>query len=219
MLGRLGDWWLLNWERMVSGRNLAVKNGSIWKSSGPTHKIQRATANLGSLWILGHLGRIPSGSWEREVWQQERWSPWSRGWRRGSPAGKSLWTQWGEDEVWVRNAQESGKAWWPGDRAPGCLVWVCPVCSLVLFTICLTYINTLLLQWDKKFLRVKTRFLFFYILPLSVTIHAVAAAKLLQSCPTLSDPMDYSLPGSSIHGIFQARVLESGAIAFSETKP
>ena len=37
-----------------------------------------------------------------------------------------------------------------------------------------------------------------------------------QSCPTLSDPMDCSLPGSSIHGIFQARVLEWGAIAFSE---
>ena len=36
-----------------------------------------------------------------------------------------------------------------------------------------------------------------------------------QSCPTLSDPMDYSLPGSSIHGIFQSRVLEWGAIAFS----
>ena len=37
-----------------------------------------------------------------------------------------------------------------------------------------------------------------------------------QSCPTLSDPMDCSPPGSSIHGIFQARVLEWGAIAFSE---
>ena len=37
-----------------------------------------------------------------------------------------------------------------------------------------------------------------------------------QSCPTLSDPMDCSLPGSSIHGIFQARVLEWGAIAFSD---
>ena len=36
-----------------------------------------------------------------------------------------------------------------------------------------------------------------------------------QSCPTLSDPMDCSLPDSSIHGIFQARVLEWGAIAFS----
>ena len=36
-----------------------------------------------------------------------------------------------------------------------------------------------------------------------------------QSSPTLSDPMDYSLPGSSVHGIFQARVLEWGAIAFS----
>ena len=37
---------------------------------------------------------------------------------------------------------------------------------------------------------------------------AAAAAKTLQLCPTLSDPMDRSLPGSSIHGIFQARVLE-----------
>ena len=37
-----------------------------------------------------------------------------------------------------------------------------------------------------------------------------------QSCPTLCDPMGCSLPGSSIHGIFQARVLEWGAIAFSD---
>ena len=44
---------------------------------------------------------------------------------------------------------------------------------------------------------------------------AAAAAKLLLSCPTLSDPMDCSLPGSSVHGIFQARVLEWVAIAFS----
>ena len=36
-----------------------------------------------------------------------------------------------------------------------------------------------------------------------------------QSCPTLHDPMDYSLPGSSVHGIFQARPLEWGPIAFS----
>ena len=40
-------------------------------------------------------------------------------------------------------------------------------------------------------------------------------SEVAQSCPTLNDPMDYSLPGSSIHGIFQARVLEWGAIAFS----
>ena len=42
-----------------------------------------------------------------------------------------------------------------------------------------------------------------------------AAAKSLQSCLTLCDPVDCSLPGSSIHGIFQARGLEQGAIAFS----
>ena len=39
-----------------------------------------------------------------------------------------------------------------------------------------------------------------------------------QSHPTLSDPMDCSPPGSSVHGVFQARVLEWGAIAFSEVK-
>ena len=42
--------------------------------------------------------------------------------------------------------------------------------------------------------------------------------EVTQSYPTLSDPMDCSLPGSSIHGIFQARVLEWGAIAFSGDK-
>ena len=42
-------------------------------------------------------------------------------------------------------------------------------------------------------------------------------SEVAQLCPTLSDPMDCSLPGSSIHGIFQARVLEWGAIAFSNT--
>ena len=40
-------------------------------------------------------------------------------------------------------------------------------------------------------------------------------SEIAQSCLTLSDPMDCSLPGSSIHGIFQARVLEWGAIVFS----
>ena len=47
---------------------------------------------------------------------------------------------------------------------------------------------------------------------LSVTA-AAAAAKSLQSCPTLCDPIDGSPSGSTVHGIFQARVLEWGAIA------
>ena len=42
-----------------------------------------------------------------------------------------------------------------------------------------------------------------------------AAAKLLQSCPTLCDPMDSSPPGSSVHGILQAGLLEWVAISFS----
>jgi len=44
---------------------------------------------------------------------------------------------------------------------------------------------------------------------------ATAAVKSLQPCPTLCDPVDGSPPGSSVHGSFQARVLEWGSIAFS----
>ena len=44
---------------------------------------------------------------------------------------------------------------------------------------------------------------------------AAAAAKSLQSCPTLCDPIDGSPPGSPVPGILQARTLERGAIAFS----
>jgi len=45
--------------------------------------------------------------------------------------------------------------------------------------------------------------------------HAAAAAKSLQSCPTLCDPIDGSPPGSAIPGILQARTLEWVAISFS----
>ena len=40
--------------------------------------------------------------------------------------------------------------------------------------------------------------------------------EVAQSCLTLRDPVDCNLPGSSVHGIFQARVLEWGALAFSD---
>ena len=46
----------------------------------------------------------------------------------------------------------------------------------------------------------------------------VCVCEVAQSCPTLCNPMDCSLPGSSVHGISQARVLEWDAIAFSWTK-
>ena len=46
-------------------------------------------------------------------------------------------------------------------------------------------------------------------------MHTVIESEAAQSCPTLHDPMDYILPGSSVHGIFQARVLEWVAISFS----
>ena len=51
-------------------------------------------------------------------------------------------------------------------------------------------------------------------LPFPSLMHE-SESEVAQSCLTLLDPMDCSLPGSSAHGIFQARVLEWGAIAFS----
>ena len=51
-------------------------------------------------------------------------------------------------------------------------------------------------------------------LPFPSPVHE-SEKEVAHSRPTLSDPMDWSLPGSSIHGIFQARVLEWGAITFS----
>ena len=51
--------------------------------------------------------------------------------------------------------------------------------------------------------------------PSPICMKVKSESEVAQSCPTLSDPEDCSLPGSSIHGIFQARVLEWGAIAFS----
>ena len=47
-------------------------------------------------------------------------------------------------------------------------------------------------------------------------VDQISESEVAQSWLTLSDPMDCSLPGSSVHGIFQARVLEWGAIAFSD---
>ena len=52
----------------------------------------------------------------------------------------------------------------------------------------------------------------------SWTIKKAAAAKSLQSCPTLCDPIDGSPPGSPIPGIFQARTLEWVAISFSNAR-
>ena len=55
----------------------------------------------------------------------------------------------------------------------------------------------------------------FHFLLKHVSAAAAAAAKLLQSCPTLCDPMDCSLPGFPVHGILQATTLEWVAISFS----
>ena len=58
--------------------------------------------------------------------------------------------------------------------------------------------------------------MYFCLLEKTVCMHACMHAKLLQSCLTLCNPMDCSPPGSSVHGILQARILEWGAIAFSK---
>ena len=55
----------------------------------------------------------------------------------------------------------------------------------------------------------------FKILQARLQQYVKSESEVAQSCPTLRDPMDCSLPGSSVHRIFQARVLEWGAIAFS----
>ena len=60
-----------------------------------------------------------------------------------------------------------------------------------------------------------TPFFNFLFLYTNFVIHTAAAAKSLQSCPTLCDPIDGSLPGSPVPGILQARILEWVAISFS----
>ena len=56
-------------------------------------------------------------------------------------------------------------------------------------------------------------------LSLKCYVHACSVVKIAQSCPTLCGPMDCSLPGSFVHGIFQAIVLEWIAISFSRELP
>ena len=58
------------------------------------------------------------------------------------------------------------------------------------------------------------------IFPLSILIKVKESeSEVAQSCPALCEPMECSLPGSSVHGIFQARVLEWVAISFSRGLP
>ena len=61
-------------------------------------------------------------------------------------------------------------------------------------------------------------FFSFWLCWVFVALPAAAAAKSLQSCPTLCDPIDGSPPGSPVPGILQARILEWGAISFSNAE-
>ena len=63
--------------------------------------------------------------------------------------------------------------------------------------------------WEKIFVN------YIYNKRLLLRIYILKKNEVAQSCPTLCDPMDCSLPGSSIHGILQARILEWVAISFS----
>ena len=53
---------------------------------------------------------------------------------------------------------------------------------------------------------------------INLFLYNESESEFAQSCPTLCDPMDCSLPGSSVHGIFQARILERAAIFFSKNQ-
>ena len=70
-------------------------------------------------------------------------------------------------------------------------------------TLCDPTVRSLLCPWDSpgKNTGVGCHFLL-------QCMKVKSKSEVAQSCPTLSDPMDHSLPGSSVHGIFQARVLE-----------
>ena len=85
------------------------------------------------------------------------------------------------------------------------------VCVCVCVCVCVyIYIHTYIQIIFLTILKLKLSY-FIAFLP----VCSYAAAKSLQSCLTLCDPLDGSPPGSSVHGILQARILEWGAISFS----
>ena len=80
---------------------------------------------------------------------------------------------------------------------------------------CFTWSKALNKFFTKKGVQTASKYMKRYSTSL-VFAAAAAAAKLLQSCPTLCDPIDGSPPGSSVPGILQARTLEWTAISFSK---
>ena len=104
----------------------------------------------------------------------------------------------------------------PSSKYSGLVSWVDKLFSIILVSILshwiLTFFNTRLRRpWDSpgKSTGVGCHCLL-------QCMKVKSESEVTQSCPTLRDPMDCSLTGSSVHGIFQARVLEWVAIAFSE---
>ena len=104
------------------------------------------------------------------------------------------------DIIWA----SSGSWWWTGK--PDVLQSMGPLRVrnnwATELTEPLDYVNFTITQWSRHY------FNFHF-------IDKVKWSEVSQSCPTLCDPMDYSPPGSSIHGILQARILEWVAISFS----
>ena len=102
---------------------------------------------------------------------------------------------------------------------------------MLLYTVCpltLIYNYCFINRIEKRELKAKNIVILAFIFTYTITftyvclfflcfklLSAAAAAKSLQSCPTLCDPMDCSLPGFSVHGVLQARTLEWVAISFS----
>ena len=76
------------------------------------------------------------------------------------------------------------------------------------------YSCSVFLYWGKKYLKFKRSKNILEMEKILIQ-HFLFVSEVTQSCPTLCDPMDCSLPGSSVHGIFQARIVEWVAISFS----
>ena len=130
----LGYRWLLNWERMDPAVKIQWSNPQNPKGHSKLRLgLDPCSLSKDSIWLV------------RGVWQQADVVSMVQGMEEREPSWEKpsspVVRGWGVSKE-IDNSQ--GRAAWPGDRAPGCLVWVSPMHSLALFTICFTYTEALL---------------------------------------------------------------------------
>lgn len=170
MLDTLQYRWSLGWEGMICCREPAVKDGTIWETSGPTHKIQRGRANSNSVWILVHLWRILSGLLGRCGKRRgDLHSPADGG--EGIQLGRAP-ASWREGWTWVRRLVRAGEGLCGLAQAGGwaCHQWKRASWLAVLSCILKHHLFHMLIgfaaHWNLKntFLEGKNRLHFLYIL-------------------------------------------------------